>query len=150
MLPLLSDPELFCYLPENPPSLAELEERYRRWEPRRSPKGDEIWLNWIARIRETRTPLGHFQAGIKENREAYVAYLVGTEFQRKGYAFEAMSEICRLLENQMNVSLIRAAVDTRNIASLRLLEKLGMKRIDFFANVERFKGSPSDEFLYER
>ena len=51
LCPVLSDESLYTFVPQNPPTLEELRNRYRIWSKRRSPDGLEIWLNWIARDR---------------------------------------------------------------------------------------------------
>jgi [ribosomal protein S5]-alanine N-acetyltransferase len=42
----------------------------------------------------------------------------------------------------------KAWTDTRNLASHRLLEKLGFTKIEEIKNADEFKGSVSDEFVY--
>ena len=43
---------------------------------------------------------------------------------------------------------VRAELDTRNVASIALLERLGLKRGAFKKNADHFKGSESDEWTY--
>ena len=48
---LWQDPSVYRYVPLDPPaSLASLSERYRKLETRRSPQGDEAWLQWAVRL----------------------------------------------------------------------------------------------------
>jgi len=44
----------------------------------------------------------------------------------------------------------RAYVDTRNKASIRLLERLGFERVDATKDADFFKGESSDEYVYHR
>ncbi len=48
MFPGLSNPRLYEFIADDPPaSLEVLREKYTRLESRRSPSGDDRWLNWI-------------------------------------------------------------------------------------------------------
>ena len=129
----------FEFIPANPPTLVSLLDQYRRWENRISPENDELWLNWIARERPHGEVVGHFQSGLKENGEAYIAYTVGVEFQRQGFAFESLKKICSFLEGQFKAVPIKAWLDTRNLPSIALVKKLGMKQIGLIENADHFQ-----------
>jgi RimJ/RimL family protein N-acetyltransferase len=45
--------------------------------------------------------------------------------------------------------LLAANMDTRNLASIKLVESLGFKRTAFIPNADTFKGMTSDEYRYE-
>lgn len=149
MVQLLADEALHRFVPSDPPTLHALEDTYRYWEKRISPKGDELWLNWIAREKRSKLAIGHFQAGIKASGEASIAYTVGIKFQRRGFALEALKEICQFLENKIKAAPIKAWIDTRNIASISLVKKLGMNQIATIENADQFKGASSDEFVFQ-
>lgn len=131
----LSHAEEFCRLMEHPdlhafthgkvPTLGELEERFRVWEKRVSPDKKEIWLNWIARCKKTGEAIAHFQAGVRADRSAYVAFVVGKNFQRMGYATEGTKAICKFLHKQFRATQVEASVNPRNEASLGVLAKVG-------------------------
>jgi ribosomal-protein-alanine N-acetyltransferase len=82
MFDLLSNSKLYAFIPQNPPALQELAVRYKKWESRKSPDGQELWLNWIARLKNGGPCVGHFQAGFKRN-EASVATLLSTLMFRR-------------------------------------------------------------------
>ncbi|KFL91992.1 hypothetical protein AmDm5_0433 [Acetobacter malorum] len=46
------------------------------------------------------------------------------------------------------MTTVRAFVDTRNIGSVSLLEKLGFSRKKTIENADFFKGNQSDEYEY--
>ena len=83
---LLSNNDLYNYIPQVPPELGELEKTYEFWSRRISPIGDELWLNWAARLITTGEVVGHFQAGVKEGTESSLGYTVGVKYQNQGYA----------------------------------------------------------------
>jgi len=149
MVSVLNAQELYQFIPSDPPSREALQALYTRWEKRISPDGTELWLNWIARLEQTEIAVGHFQAGLKNSGEAYIAYTVGKDHQRRGYAFEALTEICRLLRDSLGADPIKAWIDSRNTASIELVKKLGMKQVGSIENADHFKGTQSDEVIFQ-
>ena len=148
--PLFQDPSLYTYIPSDPPALIKLQEQYKYWEGRESPDGREYWLNYVMFLGSTGSFVGTLQAGItRETKEASVAYMVVTQHQNKGLATEAVQMLISHLRTQYGVRCVKAWVDTRNTASIRLLEKAGMRRIQFIEKADHFKGQDSDEYVYQ-
>ena len=50
MFAVLGDPAIYLYENEPPPSLEWLRDRFTRLETRRSPDGNEQWLNWVIHL----------------------------------------------------------------------------------------------------
>ena len=86
MVKLLADPDLHVFVPSNPPTLDKLRSRYKYWESRISPQENELWLNWIARLKLDGKAVGPFQVGVAKSLIANIAYTVGKDFQRRGFA----------------------------------------------------------------
>ena len=128
-------------------SLAQHRSRCRVWAERWSPDGSELWLNWVARHRENGEAIAHFQATVGRD-ETSVAYLVATEFQRKGFAREGMRVVLDYLRDVLAVREVKAYIDTRNVASQRLAKALGMVQVGFIKDADFFKGETSDEFVF--
>lgn len=149
MLQILCDETLYQYIPGNPPSLESLKKTYEFWQNRKSPDSKEIWLNWAAKSKTTTKYIGHFQAGWDSKKGFSVAYTVGVQFQKQGFAKEAVSSIIDFLVSQFNAETIRAWIDTRNLASIHLMKSLGFTQSGFVKNADEFKGSKSDEFVFE-
>ena len=57
-----------------------------------------------------------------------IGYSISSAYQRKGYAFEALSALIDLLQNELKFDLLVAGVLEENIASIRLLKKLGFDK----------------------
>lgn len=145
----LLDPRLYTFVPRDPPASPEaLEERYRKLSTRRSPDGQEAWLNWAMRLRDGGYA-GLLEATVAMDRTAHVAYTVFVPYQRMGFAKEACGRLLRHLFEDWGVATIVAEIDTRNAASVALVEALGFGRVSFRADVDHFKGAPSDEYRYE-
>ncbi|WP_269532930.1 GNAT family N-acetyltransferase [Chitinimonas sp. BJYL2] len=144
----LSNASLYQYIPQEPPASVEaLRERYKRLESRSSPSGDEWWLNWAVRLTDG-AYIGRVEATVDEDNKAIVAWFVFAEHQRKGYAKEAVTKLLEHLEGPFMALEYEVFVDTRNAASIGLVESLGFKRAATIPNAQKFKGSTSDEYRY--
>lgn len=145
---IFSDPAMYRYVPQDPPeSLEKLEARYKFLEARSSPDGDEAWLNWAARLKSDGICVGTVQVTLPRDGRAQLAYEIGAPYWRRGYATEACRRVIEALFEQ-GASEVRAELDTRNAASIALLERLGFKRGSLKKNADHFKGSESDEWTY--
>lgn len=131
LFPLLADPQLWCYEDDGPPkNIAALRVRYRRLEARRAPDGNELWLNWALSTSENGF-VGFAQATVFEDRhEAAIAYMIGKHFWSMGLGTEAAGVVIGFLANELHLRRATATVDDRNLASLRLLQKLGFHVVD--------------------
>jgi RimJ/RimL family protein N-acetyltransferase len=56
--------------------------------------------------------------------------------------------VIETLFSDFAVARILAEVDTRNLASMRLLDRLGFERGALKKDADSFKGSSSDEYTY--
>ena len=129
MYPILSDPNIYQFTGGSPPSSIEtLAETYASWELRRSPDGKELWLNWLLREREKAAAIGSVQATIAENC-TYIAWMVGTQWQRRGYASEAASALVRWLL-ALGPGEIRARVNPCHTASQIVAGRAGLRRTE--------------------
>ena len=150
VLSLLSNPALYTFLPQEPPSLEVLEKDICFGKIVLSPDQTEYWLNQVVFDKTTNSAIGTLQAGVHiESQVATIAYKVGTDYQRKGYATESVTAMILHLQNNYNVTQIKSLVDTRNVPSISLVEKLGMKQIQYIEKTDHFKGSDSDEYVYQ-
>lgn len=151
MLAPLQDQGLHVFIPQEPPvSLEALRDRYQRLAIGHSPDGDELWLNWVARRRDTGDLIGIFQATIRGDRTADIAYIIFVHEQRRGFAREGCDEMIRHLAADLRVEIAGADIDTRNIASISLIERLGFTRVRTTHDADYFKGGTSHEYRYER
>ncbi len=124
MFALLQDPALYRYENEAPPSLEWLEERFRRLETRRAADGDEQWLNWVVRLRDS-SLIGFVQATLRKDRTAAIAYVFGSPHWSHGYASEAVSAMLDELVAYYGAAGFAAVLKRDNLRSVRLLDRLG-------------------------
>jgi ribosomal-protein-alanine N-acetyltransferase len=127
MYPLLADPALYTFLDHGPPtSAADLERGWRKLESRRSPDGSEQWLNWVLRTPDGALA-GFVQATVLASNTAWVAYVVGRAFQRRGYAGCATRAMLRCLAGDYGIARFLASVEQDNAASRALLARLAFR-----------------------
>ncbi|HET8907003.1 MAG TPA: GNAT family N-acetyltransferase [Ktedonobacterales bacterium] len=153
LYPLLQDERLYSYIPyipqEPPTSVDTLAARYRRLVARHAPDGQYIWLNWAARLRAGQPYVGVFEATIEPDQTALLAYMIVPAHQGRGYAREGGRRVIEHLIRDHGVRLVVAEIDTRNRASVGVVEALGFVRGAERPAADFFKGAVSDEYCYE-
>jgi len=123
MQTVLAEPALYRFTGGSPPSLEQLEERYRA-QIAGPDSPDVSWHNWIVRLRAERSAVGFVQATVTGDT-ADVAWLIGVPWQRRGIALEAASLFCGWLSTQ-GVRRLAAHIHPDHVASARLARRLGM------------------------
>ena len=127
MFQILLDSELYAFTGGEPPrSVAAVEKWFSALETRLSPDGSERWLTWIVQLTECSTSIGYVQATVKDDR-ADLAWLIGVDWQSKGYATEAVQLLVNLLaDNQVNI--LTAHIHPDHEASQRLAVGIGLHK----------------------
>ncbi len=115
------------YAGQPPPTIGELERRYAGWAKRISPDGSQIWLNYALR-KDDGVYVGWIQATIAGD-VATIGYDVFPDFWRQGYGSEACGRLVRALCTEAPVRRVVAMVDSENLASIRLLQRLGFEPV---------------------
>ncbi len=130
MFALLSDPALYRYLDSGPPIDAGwLAARFEKLESRRSADGQQQWLNWVIRSPQAGL-VGFVQATVYPDASANIAYELGSAFWGRGWASRATRAMLDELAEHDGVVRAFATVDQRNLASIKLLTRLGFEMID--------------------
>ncbi len=75
-----------------------------------------------------------------KDRQGEIGWSIHPDVQGRGLATEGAREILRLGFDEMGLHRIVAGCDTRNLASLRVMERLGMRREAAFVENEFLKG----------
>lgn len=76
-----------------------------------------------------------------------IGYTIAPEHQGNGYATEAARALIAYAFDGLGVRIVRATADARNVASIRVAERLGMTHTS--TTHTTFKGAPSEERAYE-
>ncbi len=79
---------------------------------------------------------------------ATVGYTLSAEHQHKGYAIEMLEAVLRYLFLEMGVYRVQAKVMPQNTPSIRLLERVGMKREALLRGGAFCKTECVDVYLY--
>lgn len=91
--------------------------------------------------------------GIRRETElsqvANLGWAINPEFQNNGYATEAAKALIDFGLNTLKLSVIYATCDTRNLASFKVMEKLGMKQVGMINGDKKVKGYLRDSYRYE-
>jgi ribosomal-protein-alanine N-acetyltransferase len=124
MFVVLSDPAIYEHENEPPPSLEWLRARFTKLESRRSPDGQEQWLNWVIRL-PTSELIGYVQATVRANGRAAIAYALCSAYWGRGLARQAVQAMISELVEHYQVRSLSAVLKRENVRSRRLLERLG-------------------------
>jgi RimJ/RimL family protein N-acetyltransferase len=136
LFPLLDDARLHSFTGGAPLSLDALRTRYARLASRRSPDGTELWLNWVVRRQPDGEPIGVMEATVAGLR-AWIAWVIGTEWQRRGYASEAARVLTVWLFEHLRVDEVMANIHPAHTASERVAASVGLTPTDEVADGER-------------
>jgi RimJ/RimL family protein N-acetyltransferase len=83
-----------------------------------------------------------------ESRQAEVGYIFHPDVQGRGYATEAAAALLEVGFEGAELHRIYARCDARNIASARVMERLGMHREAHFRQHALVKGRWDEELVY--
>jgi [ribosomal protein S5]-alanine N-acetyltransferase len=143
---LWQDPSVHRYVPQDPPaSLASLTERYRKLQTRRSPEGDEAWLQWAVALVGEPTYVGAVEATIRPEGPSPLAWMFGSAWWGQGLATEAMTRVMAHLADAWGARDVLVEIDERNVASLALAHRLGFEQFARVEDADDFKGETSHE-----
>jgi aminoglycoside 6'-N-acetyltransferase len=108
-----------------------------------------VWAQLaIARVADNAL-VGDIGLFVAENgAHAEIGFTLAPGARRRGYASTAVAAAIDLLFERTAVPRVLGITDARNDASVRLLERVGMTRIESRAAV--FKGAPCIEWVYSR
>lgn len=81
------------------------------------------------------------------SQTAEIGVSIIQQYQRKGFAFEAVYRLLDFLFNERKIHRAVATIDTNNIASVKLFERLGFRREAHY--VKSFFDSDLDEWRDE-
>jgi RimJ/RimL family protein N-acetyltransferase len=92
----------------------------------------EVNLQWLSR----------------RHRQGEIGFVFHPGYQGRGLATEAAEVMLRLGFEGLGLHRVIGRCDALNLASARLMERLGMRREAHFVHNEIFKGSWGDELVY--
>ena len=147
MFAVLSDPAIYAYENEPPPTVDWLRTRFTALESRQSRDGAEQWLNWVLRLPTTEL-IGYVQATVHPEGRAGIAYILSSRYWGRSLAYAAVDTMLGELSATYAVRHFTAALKRRNLRSHRLLERLGFALAS--PRLHRELGTEADEWLMHR
>lgn len=108
------------------------------------------WFQIAIELKETSKLIGDCALKIlaDDARQAELGFTLSRAYQGRGLAFEAISGILDYVFKTLGLHRVIAIADCENLASVALLERLGMRREGHFIQNTWFKGKWGDEYLY--
>lgn len=137
--------------------------RYQSWEPKSL---DEVQSFIKKNAEQEFNAAGWYQIGIAlesddtligdcginildyDWRMAEFGITIAPSFQSRGYATEALNAILALLFDNLSKHRVLASVDPRNIASMALMKKLGLRQEAHFVKSLYLKNEWVDDVLF--
>lgn len=89
-----------------------------------------------------------FRILASDPEQAEVGITLAPEFQGKGYATEALRALLNYLLVTLGKHRVFGSVDPRNVASMKLLERIGMRKEAHFVQSLWFKGEWVDDVIF--
>lgn len=123
MFVVLNDSSLHQFIGGAPLAREALRERYIKLARGASADGTELWLNYILRSVATGIAIGTVQATLKRDA-ASVAWIVGTQYQRQGFAQEAVRALLQNLKKR-GLTRVTACIHADHVASQRVAAAVG-------------------------
>lgn len=122
---VLADPALYRFTGGEPPTPAELRERYALQTRGLSPDGSERWVNELVLL--DGEPVGYVQATVPvEGTTAELAWVVGSPWQGRGLAVQATRVLADRLAGE-GVTRFVADIHPEHVASQGVARDLGME-----------------------
>lgn len=143
---LLHNPQVNCFKPDHLTSVEEVKNEVAK--KKNLTDGSEL----VVCLKDSGDFIGTL-FGRWEGDTFSVCWNFLPEYGGKGYAFEGAKEYLSFLFNQMNARRIYAYVEEDNSHSIRLCEKLGMRKeglfIEFISFVNNNDGTPKYENTFQ-
>lgn len=89
-----------------------------------------------------------FRVLTDDPEQAEIGMTLAPEFQGKGFATEAMRALLNYLFATLDKHRVFGSVDPRNVSSLRLLERVGLRKEAHFVKSLRFRGEWVDDMIF--
>jgi [ribosomal protein S5]-alanine N-acetyltransferase len=144
----ISNPHLYEYLEESIPTLIEVKQKFKFAALEKSPDNQTmIWLKWVAINRQNQY-VGIVEIGIFDDQYAEMGFMTFVGFQKQGYAPLYCSLAIAESQKRFSLTVLYASVNEHNIASRKVVEKLGFELHKINQNAEFIKGKLADELIY--
>jgi ribosomal-protein-alanine N-acetyltransferase len=139
---------MYQFIPERPPTSMESAKRdFKRLAAGPAGGSGEVWLNWAIRDSASASCLGTVQATLFADGLLWVGYKLAPVYWNRGVATRSVKWLVSELNSRYPNCPIHASVDTRNHASIRVLEKVGFQLTG--KEAAEIDGLASEDFIYQ-
>ncbi|WP_415327298.1 GNAT family N-acetyltransferase [Chryseobacterium sp. MMS23-Vi53] len=110
----------------------------------------ESWYQILITDKETKAVIGdigiHFFGN--ENLQVELGITLNKFFYGKGYASEALTGVIDYLFNDLNKHRVMASIDPDNVDSMKLMERIGLRKEAHFVKSLFWKNNWVDDVIY--
>jgi RimJ/RimL family protein N-acetyltransferase len=138
------------YLPWGPMDRAQAREKLEQRMAQRRIGAERKAIVLLAEEAATGRRVGEFMLRLAspEHLQGEIGWSVHPDFQGRGFGTEGAAEMVRLGFEELGLHRIAAECDPRNVASIRVMEKLGMRREALLVEAELIKGEWVDSLIH--
>jgi len=112
------------------------------------PNTPGTWYQLVIISKETGALIGDIGIHFNDEEQSELGYTLSPEHQRRGYATEAVIRVIDYLFSELNKHRITASADPKNRPSLKLLERIGMRREAYFRKSFKTGKTWADDTVY--
>ena len=149
LLEMQGNEEVTRYLPWGPQSREQVLQLLERIKPMTALDASGDGTRLAAVLPDSRAVIGDFSLWrtSREHAQGEIGFVVHPDHQRRGYATEACTALLRLGFEALGLHRIVGRADARNVASIGVMERIGMRREAHLRENERIKGEWTDEVI---
>lgn len=141
------DSRIYSYIPgQPPPSLEALRREFKEFEEGAPPDSNEVWLNWVIKRVADQQMLGTLQATLTADDQLWIGYTIAPVYWGHGVAREAVRLLLNELRHRFGRHLVLASVDTRNVASIKVLERNGFALLR--KETAAIRGETTEDYIF--
>jgi RimJ/RimL family protein N-acetyltransferase len=143
--------DVCLYLPFTPRTRDEVAEKVAIWSQQLTIADEtSFWQLAVERLEEPGRVIGDVFFSLRsiENETAEIGWITNPDYARRGYATEAVSALLRIAFEEIQVHRVFAQLDPRNVASIALCKRLGLREEACFVEDVWFKGEWADTGVY--
>lgn len=93
--------------------------------------------------------IGTVSLWLEEADGVEIGWILNRQYWGHGYGTEAAEAVLRFMSEELGISSCISCCDTRNTASARMMEKLGMKRILQRTRIYERRREDAQEYVYQ-
>ena len=109
----------------------------------------DTWFQIAIELKETKDLIGDCAIHtLEDTNQVEIGFTINQMHQHKGFGIEAVKCLLDYIFNDLNKHRVIARTDVRNINSIKLLKKIGMRQEGHFIKNAWYNGEYTDEFLF--